>query len=195
MLALNVLLKHAVVRKFLLPAFVIVGSAAFLHAEGLVKSTTRFYYQDGNGGMSSARIVHHYWSDQMVHPFARIDSRIDMKLIRAASFAQERAHAQSRAHCWQAVKEALIASGVIDAYPRTNYACQAGEELARDFGFQKLSGISDPYDAPVGSVLVYDEGANGAGHVELRTKDGFVSDYYSKNRCKFHLVAVYAKFS
>jgi hypothetical protein len=172
-----------------------IGSAACLHAEGLVKSTSRFYYRDLNGDMSSARIVHRYWSEQIVHPFAKTDERIDMKLIRAASFAQERAHAQSRAHCWQAVKEALLAAGVIDHYPRTNYGCQAGDELVRDFGFQKLDGIQDPYDAPLGAVLVYDHGANGAGHVELRTKDGFVSDYHSKNRCRFHLLAAYAKFS
>lgn len=173
----------------------IVGSAAFLHAEGLVKSTSHFYYQDPNGGVSSARVVHRYWSESIVHPFAKIDSRIDMKLMRAASFAQERAHAQSRAHCWQAVKEALLASGVVDRYPKTSYGYQAGDELVRDFGFQKLDGIDDPYDAPVGAVLVYDHGANGAGHVELRTKDGFVSDYHSKNRCKFRLIAAYAKFS
>ena len=183
-------------RKFLLPAFVFIASAAFLHAEGLVKSTSHFYYQDPNGGISSARVVHRYWSSApIVHPFAKMDSRIDMKLIRAASFAQERAHAQSRAHCWQAVKEALVGAGVINSYPRTSYACQAGDELVRDFGFRKLDGVQDPYDAPVGAVLVYDHGANGAGHVELRTEDGFVSDYHSKNCCKFRLVAAYAKFS
>jgi hypothetical protein len=183
------------VRKFLLPAFVIFGCVALLHAEGLVKSTSHFYYRDPSGAVSSARVVHRYWNVPIVHPFAKIDSRIDMKLMRAASFAQERAHAQSRAHCWHAVKEALVASGVIDRYPQTNYGYQAGEELVRDFGFQKLDDVHDPYDAPVGAVLVYDRGANGAGHVELRTKDGFVSDYHSKNRCKFHLVAAYAKFS
>lgn len=172
-----------------------IASAACLDAEGLVKSTSRFYYRDSNGEMSSARVVHRYWSGPIVHPFAKTDSRIDMKLIRAATFAEERAHAQSRAHCWQAVKEALLAAGAVDRYPRSAYGCQAGDELVRDFGFHKLEGVHDPYDAPVGAVLVYDRGANGAGHVELRTKDGFVSDYHSKNRCKFHLVAAYAKFS
>ena len=86
----------------------------------------------------------------------------------------------------------MLAAGVIDSYPRTHYACQAGAELVRAYGFRKLS-TRDPYSAPVGSVLVYGKGSNGAGHVELRTRDGFVSDYRSKNRCRYPLLAVYAK--
>jgi hypothetical protein len=118
-----------------------------------------------------------------------------MKLIRAASFAQERASARSKAHCWQYVKQALVASGTVTSYPKTSYACQAGDELVQNFGFRKLAGVRDPYDAPVGAVLVYGRGSNGAGHVELRTKDGFVSDYHSKNRCRYPLIAAYVKFS
>ena len=38
--------------------------------------------------------------------------------------------------------------------------------------------MRDPYRAPIGSVLVY--GGRGAGHVEIRTKNGFVSDFVSK---------------
>jgi len=46
--------------------------------------------------------------------------------------------------------------------------------------------------APVGSVLVY--GANrAAGHVEIRTKDGFVSDFNSKTPSHRPLLGVYAK--
>ena len=180
-------------RKFLLPALFIVASLAVCRAEGLVKSTSHFYYQEPTGVISSASVVHHYWNLPIVHPFAKIDSRVSMKLIRAASFAEERAAAQSRAHCWQSVKEALVASGAIDRYPTSSYACQAGDELVRNFGFHKLSSVSDPYDAPIGAVLVYGVGSNGAGHVELRTKDGFVSDYHSKNRCKYPLIAAYAK--
>ena len=33
-----------------------------------------------------------------------------------------------------------------------------------------------------------------AGHVEIRTEDGFVSDYHSKYRCFYPLLAVYGKF-
>ena len=184
-------------RKFFLPVLLIIASLGLCRAEGLVKSTTHFYYHDpATGGVSSAAVVHHYYSSgPIVHPFAKIDSRIDMKLIRAATLAEERASAQSRAHCWQYVKQALVASGAIDHYPTSNYACQAGDELVRSFGFHKLSGVSDPYDAPLGAVLVYGVGSDGAGHVELRTKDGFVSDYHSKNRCKYPLIAAYAKLN
>lgn len=203
-MALLLLLEDLAVRKFILPAAVIAAVFATPKpaalAEGLVKSTTRFYYKDTTGHVTSAGVVHRYWSATIVHPFtnadhafAKIDPHIDARLLRAASFAEERAHARSKAHCWQYVKEALLNAGAVNAYPKTPYACQAGEELTRDFGFQKLS-VRDPYDAPVGAVLVYGHGSNGAGHVEIRTKDGFVSDYFSKNRCYYPLVAAYAKF-
>lgn len=92
------------------------------------------------------------------------------------------------------MKQALLAAGVVKSYPKTNYACQAGEELVREHGFKKLP-IRDPYAAPLGAVIVYGKGARGAGHVELRTKTGFASDYRSKNRCYYPVLAVYAKFS
>lgn len=91
------------------------------------------------------------------------------------------------------MKEALVAAGAIKSYPKTNYARDAGEELVRDYGFKRLP-IRDPYDAPVGAVIVYWKGARGIGHVELRTKDGFVSDYRSKSRCYYPMIAAYAKF-
>ena len=105
---------------------------------------------------------------------------------------QERANARSQAHCWQYVKEALVASGVINSYPKTNYASEAGDELVRSYGFKRLP-VHDQFAAPIGSVLVFGHGS--AGHVVIRTKSGFVSDYWTKNRCKYPLVAVYGKFS
>ena len=97
-----------------------------------------------------------------------------------------------RARCWRYVKEALVASGVIDSYPKTNYAWQAGEELVRNYGFKRLP-VRDQFAAPIGAVLVFGHGSE--SHVVIRTKRGFASDYWTKNRCKYPLVAVYGKFS
>ena len=44
---------------------------------------------------------------------------------------------------------------------------------------------------PVGSVLVY--GGRGAGHVEIRTEGGFVSDFVSRTPSERPLVGVYVK--
>jgi hypothetical protein len=162
-----------------------------LRAEGLQGSTKKFVYKDASGQVTSVRIIHHYWKKPIVHPFAKIDPRLDPKLARAATFAQERSHAESQAHCWHYVKHALVAAGVINSYPKTAYAAQAGDELMHSYGFKRLP-IRDPYSAPIGAVLVY--GNRTHGHVEIRTKDGFVSDYYSKNRCFYPLIAVYGKF-
>ena len=92
------------------------------------------------------------------------------------------------------MKEALVASGVINSYPKTNYASQAGEELVRSFGFKRLP-VRDQFAAPIGAVLVFARGSNGSGHVVIRTRSGFASDYWTKNRCKYPLIAVYGKFS
>jgi hypothetical protein len=121
----------------------------------------------------------------------KIDSRLNPTLISAASIAQERAHAHSKSRCWRYVKTALLASGAISSYPKTPYAKQAAEELVRDYGFKRLP-ISNPYAAPVGAVLVY--GAKrAAGHVEIRTKTGFVSDFSSPTPSKRQLIGVFAK--
>jgi hypothetical protein len=149
-------------------------------------------YKDRSGKVTSVRIIRRFWKKPIVHAFAHVDPRIDPKLLRAASIAEERASARSHLRCWQYVKEALVAAGAVSSYPKTACAAEAGQELASTFGFRQLS-IRDPYAAPIGTVLVY--GNRDRGHVEIRTKDGFVSDYHSKNRCFYPLIAVYGKFS
>jgi len=186
----------ACVHRFLFLAFLtgcaLLTSTMNVRSAGLAPSRSRFYYSNFDGSVGSARIMRHYWNIPVIHPDASVDSRLDPRLRRAATIAQDRASAQSKARCWHAVKEALVASGVIDSYPKTNYASEAGEELVRNYGFKRLP-VRDQFAAPIGSVLVFGHGA--AGHVAIRTRSGFVSDYWTKNRCKYPLVAVYGKFS
>jgi hypothetical protein len=80
--------------------------------------------------------------------------RYDKTMLNAARIAADRAHAHSQSTCWRYVKKALLAANTIDSYPKTVYAKQAGTELTGSYGFKKLA-ISDPYKAPLGSVLVY----------------------------------------
>ena len=160
-------------------------------SEGLANSRTRFYYNNFDGSIGSARIINRYWIP-VTHADAPVDSRLDPRLRKAATIAQERANARSKSRCWQYVKTALMESGVINSYPKSNYATEAGDELVRDYGFKRLP-IHDQYAAPVGAVLVFGHGSE--GHVVIRTKTGFVSDYWTSNRCKYPLVAVYGKFS
>ena len=162
-----------------------------LRAEGLQESTQKFYYKDSSGNVTGVKIIHRYWTKPIVHAFATVDPRLDPRLARAATFAQERAHADSQKQCWNYVKHALFSAGVINSYPKTANAAEAGDELMRSYGFKRLS-IRDPYKAPIGAVLVY--GDRNHGHVEMRTKDGFVSDYHSKYHCSYPLLAVYGKF-
>jgi hypothetical protein len=112
-------------------------------------------------------------------------------LRRAATIAEERARAHSLSKCWRYVKEALVAAGVVKSRPQTLLAKHAGQELVNKYGFKKLP-VSDPYQAPVGAVLVY--GAKrAAGHVEIRTPNGFVSDFRSKTPSRRPLIGVFTK--
>ena len=153
---------------------------------------SEFVFKDRNGKTVAAPIVSEYQKKRIVHPMAKVDPRLDPRFIRAASIADERAYAHSKSRCWRYVKQALVASGLVSSYPKTALAKQAGDELVRDYGFKKLP-IRDPYAAPVGSVLVYYKGRSNAGHVEIRTRTGFVSDFRSKDACSAALIGVYAK--
>lgn len=155
-------------------------------------SSSKFVFKDRTGKTVSVPVIEQYQKDRIVHPVAKVDPRLDPKLSRAATIADERAHAHSKSRCWHYVKEALLASGAVTSYPKSSLAKEAGDELVRDFGFKRLP-IHDPYAAPVGSVLVYYKGRNRPGHVEIRTKTGFVSDFRSKSACRYALVGVYAK--
>jgi hypothetical protein len=116
--------------------------------------------------------------------------RYDSRMMRAAEIAAARARKHSTSRCWRYVKTAMLAANVIDSYPSTAYAKQAGAELYQRYGFKKID-VRDPYKAPVGAVLVY--GGNGAGHVEIRTKSGFVSDFASATPSPRPLIGVYIK--
>jgi len=153
--------------------------------------SSRFSFKSPDGKRESVPVISQYYPQRIVYPYAKVDRRIDNRLVQAATLAQERAHAHSRSRCWHYVKDALLASGVIDSRPKTELARDAASELVNNYGFKRLS-ITDPFSAPVGSVLVYGT-ARSVGHVELRTKDGFVSDFRSPTPSKRPLMGVYAK--
>jgi hypothetical protein len=154
-------------------------------------TSTVFHFKDASGNSQSAEVITKYQAKKIVYPFAKVDPKMNPQLRRAATIAQERANAHSRCLCWRYVKEALVAAGAVSSYPKTAYAKDAGQELVSNFGFKKLS-LHDPFKAPLGAVLVY--GARkAAGHVEIRTKDGFVSDFRSKTPSPRPLLGVYTK--
>jgi hypothetical protein len=181
--------------KLLTITFAVLGFAAFCPhpASALIFSAPnpKFAYTDSGGKKQSVEVVDKYYPKKIVEPCAKMDANIDPKLRRAATIAEERAHAHSLKKCWQFVKEALVAAGVVKSRPQTPLAKQAGQELVKNYGFKKLP-VSDPYQAPVGSVLVYDA-KRAAGHVEIRTEDGFVSDFRSKIPSRRPLLGVFAK--
>ena len=116
----------------------------------------------------------------------------DHRLVHASEIAVKRAHPKMTWRCWHYVKDALIASGAISKRPKSPWAKEAGEELCESFGFTKIP-VKNPYDAPVGAVIVY--GGPDAGHVELRANSGFVSDFISPTPYPRPLIGVYVKTS
>ena len=181
--------------KLLTITLAILGCSAFCPRPVLAlvfsAPNPKFVYTNAFGKKQSADVVDKYYPKKIVDPVPKMDANIDPKLRRAATIAEERAHAHSLSKCWRFVKEALVAAGVVKSRPQTTLAKQAGQELMNNYGFKKLA-VTDPYQAPVGSVLVY--GAKrAAGHVEIRTENGFVSDFRSKIPSRRPLLGVFAK--
>ncbi len=177
-----------------LAVLLFVASASVTDAKSVKHKHHRkhFVYKDKKTGkIADADVIESYHQGRIIYPLAKVDPQLDKRMVRAASIAQERARAHSKSRCWHYVKEALLASGAVTTRPTSVYAKQAGDELVRSYGFKKLA-IRDPYQAPVGAVLVY--GARrAAGHVEIRTKTGFVSDFRNKKPSRRPLIGVYAK--
>lgn len=116
--------------------------------------------------------------------------RYDPRMIRAAQIARQRAQPKMTLHCWAYVKDALLAANLVSNRPTTAWAREAGAELSRNYGFKKLDTM-DPLKAPVGAVIVY--GGADAGHVELRTESGFVSDFISHTPYPRPVLGIYVK--
>ena len=175
--------------------FIVISACGFLSAAAakgqMAESGKRFVFKDADGKSDSAETITKYVPKKIVHPIAKADPSVSPKLMRAATIAEERAHAHSREQCWHYVKQALVASGLISSYPKTVNAKDAGKELVSSYGFKKLP-VRNPYEAPVGSVLVYNN-QKGAGHVEIRTKSGFASDFRSKAPSPRPLIGVFSK--
>ena len=104
--------------KFILVACSFAVVATTVGAKGSTPSPP-FVFKDADGKTQSAEVVTKYQPKKIVTPLAKVDPKIDPKLCRAATIAEDRAHAHSRSRCWQYVKEALLASGVIGSYPKT----------------------------------------------------------------------------
>jgi hypothetical protein len=175
---------------FVVASAFLAASAA--HAAGVASSSkTLFTFKDAAGQTETASVISEYYPKKIRYPLAKMDRSVNPTLVRAATIAQERAHAHSRERCWHYVKEALLAAGAVNSYPKTPYAKQAAQELVSSYGFKKLP-VRDPFQAPVGSVLVYGD-KKAAGHVEIRTRDGFVSDFKSKMPSPRPLIGVFTK--
>jgi hypothetical protein len=123
-------------------------------------------------------------------PKAVINADIDPVMVKAGNIAEGRALSHSSLFCWRYVKEALVKAGGVASYPQTAYAKDAGRDLVENHGFVKLA-VRSAAQAPVGSVLVY--GGYGAGHVELRTTHGFVSDYHSSRPSSLPFIGAFTR--
>src|SRR5207248_1341058 len=61
-----------------------------------VRPIAHYNFKTPDGRQESVPIITHYYPNQIVHPLATTDRHLDPKLTRAATIAQERAHAHFR---------------------------------------------------------------------------------------------------
>src|SRR4051812_42537736 len=94
-----------------------------------VQASSRFIFKDVNGKEESVPVVDKYYPKKIAnYTAAKVDRKMSPQLVHAATIAQERARAHSKSLCWRYVKEALVASGAVNSYPKTSMAKQAGDE-------------------------------------------------------------------
>lgn len=116
--------------------------------------------------------------------------RFDERMVEAVRLAERSARSRSINRCWRYVKRALKKADLVECYPQTALAKHAAVELPERYGFERLD-VNDPFEAPVGAILVY--GGRGAGHVEFRSETGFVSDHASRKPSPRPLIGVFVK--
>lgn len=147
--------------------------------------------EEGRHGLFGSLLGGHQSGDE--HTVRLADGEkveMDERMIEAMRLAERNARGRSIHRCWRYVKRALQEAELVECYPQTALAKQAAVELPERYGFERLD-VDDPFEAPVGSVLVY--GGRGAGHVEFRTKTGFVSDHASRKPSPRPLIGVFVK--
>jgi hypothetical protein len=118
------------------------------------------------------------------------EPQMDERMLEAVRLAERSARRQSINRCWRFVKRALQEAELVECYPQTALAKDAAVELPERYGFQQIE-VDTPHDAPVGAVIVY--GGRGAGHVELRSEKGFVSDHASPKPSPRPMIGVFIK--
>lgn len=122
------------------------------------------------------------------HPVANVVAPPAGGMAAAIAYAMKHAHKTSQHLCLKYVKRALFATKMIPTYPGVVAAKDFGPSLAAA-GFQNLLETKPGINlgtAPVGAVIIYrpvemqvHEGKTIYGHIEIKTEDGYVSDYFT----------------
>lgn len=99
---------------------------------------------------------------------------------------REKSPSKSLGRCAMYVALSLQEAGCTPEFRAPSAKAKYIGTSLRNYGFTNLMqngqlprGVDNLFKVPPGAVLVYDGGE--AGHVEIKTKNGFVSDYYSSN--------------
>lgn len=101
----------------------------------------------------------------------------------AIGYLQKVAKTGPAGFCFRYIKAGLVFAGLVKEYPGEEAAKNAGPQLLKNNFINLLSmpsfrkKIKSPFDAPEGAILVYH--GYPYGHIEMRTADGFISDYFS----------------
>ncbi len=116
--------------------------------------------------------------------------------VRRKTGAKIRCGNRSKGMCYQAVKNALVDSGMTKHYLPGNHAYEAHTKgYLKRAGFTNFIGRYTAHNAPVGCVLVYTGGRS--GHIETRTRGGYCSDFCRNSPIstllRRKLVGVYCK--
>jgi len=125
--------------------------------------------------------------EQNQHPVASVVAPASLnKMEGAIDYALKHAHKKSISRCLKFVKHSLFANKLINPYDACDLAKDYGPYLIKN-GFENILETrpgTNIANAPIGAIIVYHpvdklvyQGKPIAGHIEIKTKVGYVSDY------------------
>ena len=154
---------------------------------------SKFVFKDASGKATSVDVIQSYQSTKIGRPFATADRQasIQNRCGAAAPIAEERAHAHSSMATPARSKGGPPCIRRDQLPPEDRIRERGGSGISQQLWLPKAAGERSVSSA--GGFGPVDNANRAAGHVEIRTNNGFVSDFRLETPSRRPLLGVFVK--